>query len=361
MGLAAKAGLHAPGAIRPYERFQKPDPRTVNTTRRIVEKFLQRSGARSDETLRTYAKGLKAFDDFCETEHGAGLAYVLTANFATAEELISRYIRRMVELDYSEPTIDIRFRTLRQFLIFAKRKSAQAARTKSGLGLQIKYEMDDLFEDMTLPFKKPSPRRDTRGPSVANIQRLLTETSKDRSEKGRRDFAILQLLYSMTPRRQEVCAIDMTDLDMSTGEVAMTCKGHSKSDREWKRIPPMALKAIADYLEMRGRAPGPLFRSLSRRTSKSEPGRLTGDGLARIIRNRGKAIGLTGLITHGFRHTSATTAYQETGNLAAVASLLNHSDTTTARRYAHIDKKRQAYEVSEMLERKLKQCPRSSA
>jgi integrase/recombinase XerC len=147
------------------------------------------------------------------------------------------------------------------------------------------------------------------------------------SVRGRRDQAILELLYATGARVSELCALDLGDLDALLG----TARVQGKGGRE--RIVPVgdvALAAVNSYLEPRGPADGPLFRNL-------RGGRLTVRSVHRIVRARARAAGLARRVSpHTLRHSFATHMLEAGADLRLIQELLGHRRLSTTQRYTHI-------------------------
>ena len=341
MALPTKArvgGLREVGAARTYAAFELPRGKVVGFAQQLLDEFL--AGHRP-ATRKTYEKSLEAFAAFASaTGHSVSLpqsiAYLLSAKKKTARNLASRYVDWMQTKKYAAKTIDLRLRTLQQFVKYVQEEDEEFFRVRWNLSR------------VRLPFRKAEPRRSTRGPNQEVIRELFSKTREDRSERGRRNYACITLLYLMGLRRSEVCAIDLSDLDLDTGDIYLTCKGSTAKDH--RAIPAIALKAISEYLELRGTDDGPLFRSLTRRRSAKER-RLTDNGLARAVRECGRAIGLGSLRCHALRHAAATHGLEASkGNIPAASYFLRHSFTQTTQHYVHLSEKKLALEFSQLLE-----------
>jgi integrase/recombinase XerD len=75
--------------------------------------------------------------------------------------------------------------------------------------------------------------------------------------RRRRDAAFLALAYSCGLRRSECVAIDLADLDLVRGELRVR-RGKGRKSRQLN-LPPSALPALQDWLQVRGTEPSPLF------------------------------------------------------------------------------------------------------
>src|SRR5262249_17896909 len=61
--------------------------------------------------------------------------------------------------------------------------------------------------------------RDTRGPGRQGFRRLLAALDGRSDAKGRRDRALVRLLFDLGLRRAEAVRLDLEDLDVETGTV----------------------------------------------------------------------------------------------------------------------------------------------
>jgi integrase/recombinase XerD len=168
---------------------------------------------------------------------------------------------------------------------------------------------------------------------------------------GRRDRALLELLYAAGLRVSEALALDREDISLAGGFVRVIGKG----DRE--RLLPLgdiAVDAIGAYLEDRdlhaagetpdpttlpGRGAEPLFLS-------SRGRRLDRMAAWRVMRATAARAGLSGRVTpHTLRHSFATHLLEGGADLRVVQELLGHASITTTQLYTHVtgERLRQVY------------------
>lgn len=192
------------------------------------------------------------------------------------------------------------------------------------------------------------PRQTQRLPDTLDAQEVvrLLEATGGTDVTGRRDRALLELLYAAGLRVSEALALDREDIVASGGFVRVIGKG----DKE--RLVPVgdvALEALEDYLEARDalnpeidelqRGREPLF--LSRRGR-----RLDRMAAWRIMRKAALRAGLSERVTpHTLRHSFATHLLEGGADLRVVQELLGHASITTTQLYTHItgERIRQVY------------------
>jgi integrase/recombinase XerC len=152
-------------------------------------------------------------------------------------------------------------------------------------------------------------------------------------ETGRRDRAILEVLYASGVRVAELSGLDVEDVDLREGGVRVLGKGRKE------RVVPLgtkAVEALRTYLGPREGSRGALFRN-------PRGGRLTVRSLHRIVRGRARTAGLPGRVTpHTLRHTFATHLLNAGADLRLIQELLGHARLATTQRYTHVSADRLA-------------------
>lgn len=184
------------------------------------------------------------------------------------------------------------------------------------------------------------PQMDKKLPNVLSIEEVeaLIEAPDLSKANGKRDQAMLELLYASGMRVSECINLDMEDVNLIMGFVRCFGKGGKE------RIIPLgksALESCRDYLS------GP-------RSELSKPG-ITGDAL--FINQRGKRLTRQGfwkllkqhaqkagiqkeLTPHTLRHSFATHLIENGADLRAVQEMLGHADISTTQIYTHVSKTR---------------------
>jgi integrase/recombinase XerC len=189
----------------------------------------------------------------------------------------------------------------------------------------------------------PTPRREKKLPRHLTVDEAfaVVEAPDTSTHMGKRDRAILELLYASGLRVGELVALDRDDLDLQGETVRVLGKGRKE------RIVPVGSKArasLADWIdasrEIRqgpdaprgGRAlrGAPLF--LNRRG-----GRLTDRSVRRILDAcvRRAALGRR-ISPHVLRHSFATHLLGAGADLRAIQELLGHASLSTTQKYTHV-------------------------
>ena len=206
-----------------------------------------------------------------------------------------------------------------------------------------------LFEEGRLDMNPAQALRSIRlGPplapkhlTVAEVERLLSLPSPD-TATGRRDYAVLMLLYNTGLRVGELCALSREDVRLPAdgwGALQVVGKG-----RRLQRLPinRPAADALLAYLADRDDAEPALFLNRSGR-------RFSVRGIALLVNRYLRAAGITDRSgPHVLRHTFATHALRARPNLRAVQELLGHAWVTTTQRYTHLEVEDLQAQVTDM-------------
>ncbi len=172
--------------------------------------------------------------------------------------------------------------------------------------------------------------------TIAQVRELLgcVECS---SVRGKRDFALINLLLRTGLRCHELVNIDIEDIRQQSGEALLYIHGKGRDSKdEFVLLTQEALKPLYIYLGTRVEPKGrePLFSSLSTRNRNQ---RLTTRSVRRIVKAYLKTIGInSGRITaHSLRHTFATVALMNGAPILQVKEAMRHKSIETTTIYAH--------------------------
>ena len=154
--------------------------------------------------------------------------------------------------------------------------------------------------------------------------------------QGRRDAALLTLLYGAGLRIGEALGLTRRAAPLAPGTITVTGKGGKA-----RMVPvlPAVADAIRDYLAHcphRLAADGPLF--VGARGGPLNP-RLVQGQMAKLRRRLGLPESAT---PHALRHSFATHLLAAGGDLRAIQELLGHASLSTTQRYTAVDATRLA-------------------
>lgn len=272
-------------------------------SRNLLESFLS---GRSGTTLRAYQGDISDFTSFQGmTDPIIALEKLLAGGPGTANAQLLAYKADLMNRELKSATVNRRLAALRSVV--------KMART---LGM-ITWALE-------VAGLRHEPYRDTRGTGRDGYKALLVQAEKQKPGKRERDVAILHLLHDLALRRGEVAGLDLSDLDLNKGIIAV--KGKGRSEKQLMTLPQPTVKALSAWLEVRGSAVGALFTNFDR-AGKGE--RLTGSAIFYLVRRLGKKAGLVAR-PHGLRHAAITEALDLTGgDVRKVQKFSRHRDLRT--------------------------------
>ncbi len=184
-----------------------------------------------------------------------------------------------------------------------------------------------------------TPRLEKKLPvhlSIEDAVRFI-ETPDTETDLGKRDRAILELLYATGVRVSELVQLDLRDVDLNNKLLRVTGK------RRKERIVPFgdpALRALQDYLEVRHRflQKAPLDGRDSRALILNYQGtRMTTRSVGRMVEKYIRiCAGLHDLSPHALRHSFATHLLDSGADLRDIQELLGHARLSTTQIYTHV-------------------------
>lgn len=184
---------------------------------------------------------------------------------------------------------------------------------------------------------KVTKYRDTRGPSIEQLQKVLAACGDDM--EGRRNRALVVIIAVLGLRRLEASLLTVGDYDRVGRRIRVFGKGRD-GQGEWLTLPP----EVADELDLwlcfsRGfgcdESSGEIDPSTALFFSLDGPGRdpLTPGGVYFIVRELGERVKVR-LRPHGLRHAAITTVLDESkGNTRMAQSFGRHADPRVTGRY----------------------------
>lgn len=182
-----------------------------------------------------------------------------------------------------------------------------------------------------------SPKMDRRLPSFLTIKEVecLLETDTRANPAGKRDKAIIELLYASGLRVSEIVSLNTDSVNLDTREIRVTGKG-SKERIVLMGIP--AANALSEYIRngrhllLGGKLNIALFVNRL-------GGRINSRRVQIILGSFARKAGLNKRIyPHLLRHTFATHLLDGNADLRIVQELLGHASLSTTQVYTHVSK-----------------------
>jgi site-specific recombinase XerD len=160
------------------------------------------------------------------------------------------------------------------------------------------------------------------------ITALFEVCLADRSPAGLRDAAMIGVLMGGL-RRGEVVALTVRDLNRKTGALTIR-QGKGNQDRI-TYLPEGALRAVLDWLEGRGKAPGALLCPVDR-WGKIKIRHMRDQVVMNVLQKRAEQAEVATFAPHDLRRTFISNLLNTT-DLLTVQQLVGHADPATTAKY----------------------------
>ena len=271
--------------------------------------------------------------------------------------LAGHYQRPRPELQPS----DITRLTIRGFLaeLFRQGESrASAARKLAAVRAFLRYLRREGLIESDPGLLVATPKREQKIPlhlEVDEMTRLL-ETPDTSGPLGRRDRAILEVLYASGLRLGELVGLDLEDMNLGSRMVRVMGKGRKERLVPFNQSATAAVRAwLPDRETLRRQATADsgqrtaVSRQRAATSRRAVPNdeplflnyrgtRLSDRHVHRLVRHYVAACSLRfGISPHAIRHSFATHLLEAGADLRAIQELLGHVRLSTTQRYTHLD------------------------
>jgi integrase/recombinase XerC len=273
----------------------------------------------SQHTLRNYESDLNQFYDYIAPADGNGNRREVDIR-AIDNLTIREYMASLYERRKKKSSIHRKVAALRTFFRFLCREGI----------LEVN------------PAKLvASPRVERTLPNHLNIEQMVRFIEMPEAETvlGKRDRAILELLYASGLRVSELVNLNLQDVDFENQTVRVKGKGRKE------RIVPFgdyAKRALQDYLGVRGEL------LIEAEQDKIDPEavfmnyqgtRITTRSVGRMIDKYVKQCAeIHHISPHSLRHSFATHLLDAGADLRTLQELLGHARLSTTQQYTHVSK-----------------------
>ena len=271
----------------------------------------------SEHTLRNYASDLEQFYDHIAPPDRDGKRRHVDIR-ALDNLTIREFMASLYEKQKKKSSIHRKIAALRTFFRFLCREGVLEVNPASMVA---------------------SPRVDRKLPNHLTIEQAIRfiETPDLDTVLGKRDRAILELLYASGVRVSELVNLNLPDIDFANQTVRVKGKGRKE------RIVPFgdhALKALQIYLEVRGEL------LIEAEPDKIDPlavfmnyqgTRITTRSVGRMIDKYIKICAdIHHISPHSLRHSFATHLLDAGADLRTIQELLGHVRLSTTQQYTHV-------------------------
>ncbi len=285
-------------------------------------------------TRINYAYDLRLFFRFIEEELGRDTKHFVSNDLQTLTiddferyiEYLKLYYDNESVRENSEKGIARKIASLRSFYKYYYNKEEISDNTVSRLPTPKIHEK---------PILRLTHKEAIKLLHVVDTGKGLTKKQLQYHKINRlRDIAIFTLFLTTGIRISELCALDISDVDLAENSFKVLRKGGDESILYFGQETANALNS---YLEERKAAASysqssPLFISIQKKRVSVRAMQMLVQKYASV------AVPLKNISPHKLRSTYGTLLYQNTGDIYLVADVLGHKDVNTTRKhYAAID------------------------
>lgn len=279
---------------------------------RSFSDYLRDSKNTSENTILAYSRDILAFEKYLDKKGKELLE-------ATQTDVLS-YIMELSKAGKSTSTTNRKLASIRAFYTF-------------------KIKENELNTNPADDIKTPrAERKEVDFLSIAEVEELLKQPGE--SVKGYRDRAIFEVLYGTGIRVNELIELNLDDVNLRMGFI--TCQGNGKG-----RIVPLgsyAKDAIKKYFDssMPSLAKNKNYQDGSAPLFLNYMGeRFTRQGLWKLMKQYGKAVGMEERITpHILRNSFTVHMIQNGADLKTLQELLGYDDMQALQVFMQLSKSR---------------------
>lgn len=290
----------------------------------FLNEYVPSQKSRSSHTLTSYQYALALYISFLETEKGISAERLCGGCFSRI--IIEEWLQWLMEFrDNSPETCNNRLASLRTFLKYLG--------TRDILKLY-------LSDDATRIQRKKEVRKKVKGMSKKAVQALLSVP--DLSLKaGRRDLALMIIIYSTAARIDEILSLRLEQLHLNAEKPNVTIIGKRTKIRTLYLL-PKAVSHLKKYLkEFHGDMPNPkAYVFYSRNTGLH--GKMSQAAVNKQLKKHARAayklcdeVPLD-LHAHQLRHAKASHWLEDGMNIVQISFLLGHEQLQTTMVYMDI-------------------------
>jgi integrase/recombinase XerC len=303
---------------------------TVPHHQAVLETWLE---GRNQNTVEAYMRDLGDFARFLapgtkKPDPAAAVEALLALGHGEANRLVFKYVAHMKgrKPPLAPATICRRLAALRSMV-----------RVGRMIG-RVTWSID-------VDSPKVESYRDTRGPEQAGYMgmwkavRNVADQADDPvdSARAKRDLAMMMLMRDLLLRRGSCASLELADVNLDDEPATIEVLTKGKAQKRLMELPGPVRDVLAEWLEVRGDKPGPVFIRLdpAAGTAGDEMHPLDGESINRAVRRAGRRAGLKRRThAHGLRHQGTTRLLEKNnGNIPETMAATGHLKPETVMRY----------------------------
>jgi integrase/recombinase XerC len=285
----------------------------------------------SEHTLRNYASDLEQFLNYLSPAEKKQHDQPGTKGGAAAKA--KRVEPELKQIDH------ITIREWLSSLHMAQKKKTSIARKLAALRTFFQFLVREGVLEQNPAKIVATPRLEKKLPVHLSIEDAIRfiETPDTETDLGKRDRAILELLYATGVRVAELTKLNLHDIDFRNKLLRVTGK------RRKERIVPFgdpALLALKNYLDVRDAflQQAPLAERDSQALVLNYQGtRITTRSVGRMVEKYiRQCAGIHDISPHALRHSFATHLLDSGADLRDIQELLGHARLSSTQIYTHV-------------------------
>jgi len=293
--------------------------RHINT---FLNEYMPSQKTRSEHTMKSYGTALSLFLGFLETEKGIDSATLRAECFNS--QTIEEWLLWLMETRGCSPeTCNIRLASLRVFLSYLGKREVSM--------LYLATEASQI--DRKKVYKKK-----VKGMSKEAVKALLAVPNAS-TKTGRRDLALLVLMYGAALRIDEVLSLKAGQLQLEAKKPYVTVVGKRDKIRTMYLLPKSVAHIKRHLQEIHGDSPNPKSYVFC---SRNGGGKLTQPAISKRLKEYAavahkscKDVPLN-LTAHQIRHAKASHWLEDGMNIVQISFLLGHEQLETTMVYLDV-------------------------
>lgn len=190
---------------------------------------------------------------------------------------------------------------------------------------------EDYHRAVDIPTVRGERLPEGRALSRRELQKLFAVCAADTSPAGRRDAALLALLYGGGLRRSEIVGLDLVDYNQETGELRVRAGKGAKGRIVYAT--DGAGEALDAWLLARGSKAGPLFWPADGRGRPLVNRRMTDQAIMLILRKRAEQARVPAFTPHDLRRSFISDLLDAGADMVTVQKLAGHANVQTTAQY----------------------------
>lgn len=289
----------------------------LQEAKRQFLEYLEIERGRSIKTVENYQRYLERFFAFAKTDNPGNITEEMVREFRL-------YLNRQPGTKQGRHTDPMKRRTqnyyliaLRAFLKYLRKRGVESLSPEKIELAKVPERSLDLISSTELA-------RLMKAPDTSTLV-------------GKRDKAILELLFSTGLRISELTGLCTDDVDLSRDEFSVRGKGDKI---RVVFLSDDARKALQLYQKARKDMDEAMFVQYGKNAKSAKDLRLSPRAVQRLLKTYATKAGITRKVTpHVIRHSFATDLLSNGADLRSVQALLGHANIGTTQIYTHVTDK----------------------